>query len=89
MEDDLEAQLVQQLAEVRQLCAKKERREREARQKAEQEAKEKATQEAKEKAAREARERAEREAQERERWENEYWVWYQEEQQWKHEVAAQ
>ena len=56
MEDDLEAQLMQQLAEVRQLHAEKERREREARLKAEREAKEKA--------AREARERAEREAQE-------------------------
>ena len=51
MEDDLEAQLVQQLAEVQRLCAEKERREREARLKAEREAKEKA--------AREARERAE------------------------------
>ena len=42
MEDDLEAQLVQQLAEVRRLRAEKERREREARLKAEREAKEKA-----------------------------------------------
>ena len=73
MEDDLEAQLVQQLAEVQQLRAKKERREREVRQKAEREAKEKAA----------------REAQERERQENEYWARYQEEQQWKHEVVAQ
>ena len=70
MEDDLEAQLVQQLAKVRQLRAEKERREREARLKAEHEAKEKAT--------REARERAEREAQERERLANEYWARYQE-----------
>ena len=52
MEDDLEAQLVQQLAEVWWLHAEKERREREARLKAECEAKEKAM--------REARERAER-----------------------------
>ena len=59
MEDDLEAQPVQQLAEVWQLCAEKERREREVRLKVEREAKEKA--------AWEARERAEREAQERER----------------------
>ena len=43
MEDNLEAQLVQQLAKVRWLCAEKERREREARLKAEREAKEKAT----------------------------------------------
>ena len=42
MEDDLEPQLVQQLAEVRRLRAEKERREREARLKAEREAKEKA-----------------------------------------------
>ena len=41
MEDDLEAQLVQQLAEVRRLHAKKERREWEAKLKAEREAKEK------------------------------------------------
>ena len=81
MEDDLEAQLVQQLAEVRRLCAKKERREREARLKVEREAKEKA--------AREARERAEREAQERERLANEYWAQYQEEQRRKHEAVAQ
>ena len=81
MEDDLEAQLVQQLAEVRRLCAKKERREREVRLKVEREAQEKATWE--------ARERAKREAQERECRENEYQVWYQEEQQWKHEVVAQ
>ena len=74
MEDDLEAQLVQQLAE-------KERREREARLKAEREAKEKAT--------RDARERAEREAQERECLANEYQAQYQEERQWKHEAAAQ
>ena len=60
MEDDLEAQLVQQLAEVRWL----ERREREVRLKAESKVKEKAM--------REARERAEREAQEREHWENKY-----------------
>ena len=51
MEDDLEAQLMQQLTEVRRLRAEKEWREREARLKAEREAKEKA--------AREARERAE------------------------------
>ena len=81
MEDDLEAQLVQQLAEVRQLRAKKERREREGWLKAECEAKEKAV--------REARERAEREAQERERLANEYRARYQEEQRWKHEAAAQ
>ena len=74
MEDDLEAQLVQQLAE-------KEWREREARLKAEREAKEKAV--------REARERAEREAQEQEHLANEYRAWYQEEQRWKHEAAAQ
>ena len=42
MEDDLEAQLMQQLAEVWQLRAEKERREREARQKAERKVKEKA-----------------------------------------------
>ena len=58
MEDDLEAQLVQQLAEVWLLHAKKEWREREARLKVEREAKEKAV--------REARERAKQEAQERE-----------------------
>ena len=81
MEDDLEAQLVQQLAKVWRLRAEKERREREARLKAEREAKEKA--------AWGARERAEREAQERERLANEYRAWYQEEQQRKHEVAAQ
>ena len=74
MEDDLEAQLVQQLAE-------KERREWEARLKVEREAKEKAT--------REARERAKREAQERERLANEYRARYQEEQRRKHEAAAQ
>ena len=74
MEDDLEAQLVQQLAE-------KERREWEARLKAEREAKEKV--------AREARERAEQEAQERERLANEYRARYQEEQLRKHEAAAQ
>ena len=74
MEDDLEAQLMQQLAE-------KERREREARLKVKREVKEKA--------AREARERAEPEAQERERWENEYRARYQEEQCRKHEAAAQ
>ena len=73
MEDDLEAQLVQQLAKVWWLCAKKERREREVRQKAEHEAKEKAV----------------REAQGREHRENEYWVRYQEEQCQKHEAAAQ
>ena len=81
MEDDLEAQLVQQLAEVRRLRAEKERREWEARLKAEREAKEKV--------AREARERAEQEAQERERLANEYQAWYQEEQWWKHEAVAQ
>ena len=81
MEDDLEAQLVQQLAEVRRLRAEKERREREARLKAEREAKEKA--------AWEARERVEREAQEREHLANEYQARYQEEQRWKHEAAAQ
>ena len=81
MEDDLEAQLVQQLAEVRRLHAEKERREREARLKVEREAKEKA--------AREARERAEREAQKREHLVNEYQARYQEEQRRKHEVAAQ
>ena len=81
MEDDLEAQLMQQLAEVWRLRAEKERREREARLKAEREAKEKA--------AREARKRAKREAQERERWENKYRAWYQEGQRWKHEAAAQ
>ena len=73
MEDDLEAQLVQQLAEVWRLRAEKERREHEA----------------KEKAAWEARERAEREAQEREHWENEYQARYQEEQWRKHEAVAQ
>ena len=73
MEDDLEAQLMQQLAEVRRLHSKKERREREA----------------KEKAVREVRERVEQEAQERECWENEYQARYQDEQQQKHEVAAQ
>ena len=51
MEDDMEAQLLQQLAEVRRLRAEKERREWEARLKVEHEAQEKA--------AREARERAE------------------------------
>ena len=81
MEDDLEAQLMQQLAEVWQLHNEKERREQEAKLKAEREAKEKA--------AREARERAEREAQEREHLANEYRAQYQEEQRWKHEVAAQ
>ena len=81
MEDDLEAQLVQQLAEVRRLCAEKEWREREARLKAEREAKEKA--------AWEARERAKREAQERERLANEYRARYQEEQRRKHEAVAQ
>ena len=81
MEDDLEAQLVQQLAEVRRLRAKKEWREREARLKAEHEAQEKAM--------REARDRAEREAQERERQENEYRAWYQEEQWRKHEAVTQ
>ena len=74
MEDDLEAQLVQQLAE-------KEQREWEARLKVEHEAQEKATWE--------ARERAEREAQEREYWENEYRARYQEEEQRKHKAAAQ
>ena len=74
MEDDLEAQLVQQLTE-------KERREREAQLKAEREAKEKAM--------REAWERAEREAQEQERLASEYRAWYQEEQRWKHEAVAQ
>ena len=49
----------------------------------------KAEREAKEKATREARERAEQEAQERERLANEYRVWYQEEQWWKHEAVAQ
>ena len=42
MEDNLEAQLMQQLTEVRQLRAEKERREREVKLKAEREAKEKA-----------------------------------------------
>ena len=81
MEDDLEAQLVQQLAEVRRLRAEKEWREREARLKAEHEAQEKAM--------REARDRAEREAQERERQENEYRARYQEEQWRKHEAVTQ
>ena len=80
MEDDLEAQLVQQLAEVWRLHAEKERREWEARLKAEREAKEKA--------AWEARERAEREAQEQECLANEYRARYQEEQQEKHKAAA-
>ena len=43
MEEDLEAQLVQQLAEVRWLRAEKEWRERQAKQKVECEGKEKAT----------------------------------------------
>ena len=43
MEDDLEAQLMQQLAKVWRLRAEKEQREQEARQKAEREVKEKAT----------------------------------------------
>ena len=50
MEDDLEAQLVQQLTGVWQLRAEKEQREREVRLKAEREAKEKAVQEARERA---------------------------------------
>ena len=50
---------------------------------------EKAEREAKEKAKREARERAKWEAWEKERQDNEFWAWYQEEQQWKHEAAAQ
>ena len=73
MENDLEAQLVQQLAKVRQLRAEKERREQEARQKA----------------AHKVKEKAVREAQEREHLANEYWVRYQEEQRWKYEAAAQ
>ena len=60
MEDDLEAQLVQQLTKVRWLHAEKEQREWEARLKAEREVKEKAT----------------REAREMECWENEYWARY-------------
>ena len=43
MEDDLEAQLMQQIAKVRQLCAEKEQREWEAKQKVEREVKERAT----------------------------------------------
>ena len=81
MEDDIEAQLVQQLAEVQRLCAKKERREREVKLKAEHEARERA--------GREARERAKQEAQEKEHQENKYQAQYQEEQRWKHVAAAQ
>ena len=81
MEDDLEAQLVQQLTEVRRLHAEKERREREAKLKAEREAQEKAVWE--------ARERTEQEAQERECRKNKYRARYQEEQWRRHEAAVQ
>ena len=78
MEDDLEAQLVQQLAKVWRLHAEKER-----------EAKQKAEHEAKEKAMREAKERAEREAQEKEWWDMEFWVKFAEEQRQRQEVVTQ
>ena len=81
MEDDLDAQLKQQMAKLWRLQVEKVQREWEVREKVEHEVKEKAE--------REAREKAEREAREKERQDVEFWVEYAEEQWWKHKAAAQ